>query len=753
MAKFDDRIVHFISQSGYKPAKPKSVAKKLGVTKKTVLVFRDALQQLLDTGRARMGSDGRVHAPTRAGAVVGVLKTIRSGDGYVNLHQPMGKHTEVFVAAEDMRDALSGDEVLVVLTERRRGGGTRCGRIVEILKRAATEFVGTYFESKSRGMVKIDGDVFRAAVSVGDPGAKGAHPDDKVVVELVQYPTYSRAAEGVITKVLGPAGEPEVDLLATIHTFGLPHEFPHDVVDEAHIQAEQFDADDLQGREDCTKETIVTIDPADARDFDDAISLKKSADGHWHLGVHIADVAHFIPEGSRLDDEAQHRSTSVYLPLHVIPMIPEVISNGLASLQEKRVRFAKSVRIEFTVDGIPVSTSFHRTAIKVTRRFSYDQVMPIVREPDAFKAKAAAPVRALLSKMHELAMLLRARRVTAGALEMELPEMVLDYDEHSQVVGAHTTEHDDSHKIIEEFMLAANIAVATELTDRRVPFLRRIHADPTPVKLRRFAEFAALFGFEIRKFQSRHALQSLVRQAMGHSAQQAINFALLRSMKQAEYAPSDVGHYGLGVDNYCHFTSPIRRYPDLTVHRLVDRIIDGKKRINRRNESDVARLGRHCSSTERRAERAERDLLRVKLLRFMADRIGDELDATITGVENFGIFCQGIDIPAEGMVHISRLASLDEFTHNPGEYCLTGRSSKRELRLGDRIRVRVASVDVERRKLDFELPEMGDPPSRATSGVSPKRESSKPPRDSASGKQTIQKKRRHKSRKPKSKGR
>ena len=753
MAQFDDRIVHFISRSGYKPAKPKSVAKKLGVTKKSVISFRDALQRLVDSGRARIGQDGRVHAPTRAGSLVGILKTIRSGDGYVNLHEPMGKHTEVFVAAEDMRDALSGDEVLVQLTEQRRGGGKRCGRITEVLKRAATEFVGTYFESESRGMVNVDGDVFRAAIPVGDPGAKGARTDDKVVIELVQYPTYHKSAEGVITKVLGPSGEPEVDLLATIHTFGLPHEFPHDVVEEAHQQAEQFDEDELRDREDCIKETIVTIDPADARDFDDAISLTKTADGHWHLSVHIADVSHFLPEGSRLDEEAQHRGTSVYLPLHVIPMIPEVISNGLASLQQDRVRFAKSVRIEFTADGIPLSTDFHRTAIKVTRRFSYDEVMPIVRAPDEFKSQVSAPVRALLCRMHELAMILRTRRIKTGALDLEIPEMVLEYDGHSQVVGAHTTKHDDSHKIIEEFMLAANIAVATELTDRDVPFLRRIHADPTPAKLRRFAEFASLFGFEIRKFQSRHALQSLVRQASGHRAQQAINFALLRSLKQAEYSPTEVGHYGLGVDNYCHFTSPIRRYPDLTVHRLVDRIIDGKKRINRKNEHDISRQGRHCSSTERRAERAERDLLRVKLLRFMADRIGDELDTIITGVENFGFFCQGIEIPAEGMVHISALARLDEFIYDPSDYSLTGRNTKREIRLGDPIRVRVAQVDVERRKLDFVLPEDEGPPPTAPAQGELKRKPANADGRSKVGKKPTSRKRRQKAHKPKQKRR
>lgn len=731
MSRIEDRILGFIASADYEPAKPKTLGKKLGITKKTVIEFRDVLTELISSGRARISKDGRVKPPARTGLLHGRLKTIRSGDGYVNLLEPTDKLTEVFIDIRDMRDALSGDEVLVKLTNRRRGGGKRCGTIEEVTTRAASHFVGSYFETARHGMVNVDGDTFQKPVPVGDPGAKDVNVGDKVVIELIRYPSHNRSAEGVITKVLGPAGEPEVDLLAVVHGFGLPFEFPDEVLEEARVQAEQFDEKNLVGREDWTKETIITIDPATARDFDDAISLKRSKDKHWHLAVHIADVTHFVPEGSLLDDEAQHRGTSAYLPRHVIPMLPEVISNGLASLQEKTVRFAKTVLIEFTAEGIPVSTSFHRTAIKVRKRFAYEQVMPIVKDPDEFKSQVSTPIRELLGRMYKLAMILRKRRIKNGALELSLSETSLDYDKAGHIVGAHQTQHDESHQIIEEFMLAANIAVAVNLTDRGVPFLRRIHPDPSLADLKKYASFVSTLGFEIKNVQSRFALQEVIEQASGHPAQQAINFALLRSLKQAEYSPKEVGHYGLGEENYCHFTSPIRRYPDLVVHRMLDRIIDGRKRIARKNESELEKLGRHCSSTERRAEKAERDLLKLKLLRFMSERVGEEMDAVITGVENFGFFCQGVDIPAEGLVHITELRRLDQFTYDPSEHSLTGERTGQTFRLGEPVKVQVSAVDIDRRKLDLRVAESGSKQKSAKTKVDSGKKSPKRPRRGA----------------------
>ncbi|MGH7202704.1 MAG: ribonuclease R, partial [Planctomycetaceae bacterium] len=591
--------------------------------------------------------------------------------------------------------------------KRRRGGGRRCGRIEEVVLRATSTFVGTYVEEQGQALVRVDGQTFAEPIVVGDPGAKGARPGDKVVIEMVRFPMHYAAGEAVLTEVLGPRGRPGVDTLTVIHEFDLPVEFPEDALEEARAQAERFRETVPEDRLDLTKETIITIDPVDARDFDDAISLTRSKDGHWRLGVHIADVSHFVAPGGALDAEARKRGNSVYLPQRVIPMLPEILSNSLASLQQRKVRYVKSVFIEYTAEGVPVHVRFANAAIKVTKRFAYEQVMPIVREPERHRAQVSAKVRALLSRMHELAMVLRRRRFEAGALELHLPEVKLDFDQEGRINGAHEAEHDESHEIIEEFMLAANVAVATELYDRGLIFLRRVHGEPDLVKMEQFARFADALGYPIRKSQSRRLLQDLINRVKGKPEERAINYAFLRSMKQAEYSPAELGHYALAEDHYCHFTSPIRRYPDLVVHRLFERVAVLHRRARGESELELAKLGKHCSMTERRAEDAERELIKIKLLEFMAGRIGEELTARITGVQAFGVFCQGEEIPVEGMIHISALDPEDFFDHDEAALSLVGRRSGRTYRLGDPVRVSVVHVDVDRRQIEFRLVEQG----------------------------------------------
>ena len=598
-----------------------------------------------------------------------------------------------------------------------RGGGQRCGIITDIVERATNVFVGSYSEDQDAGWVTIDGKDFNEPIWVGDPGAKGAQPGDKVVIEMLRFPSHRQDGEAVLTKVLGPRGQVGVDTQTIIHEYGLPDEFPEEVLEDARIESENWDEALLDGRDDLTKTTIVTIDPADARDFDDAISLRQSDDGHWHLGVHIADVAHFVQPGTELDREAERRGTSVYLPTKVIPMLPEVISNGLASLQEKRIRFAKSAFIEFTAEGIPVETRFASTAIKVTKRFAYEQVMPLINSGLAATQRGAssrkrpqgvakpprvsAKVHKLLCDMHTLAMILRRRRFAKGALEMDMPEIKLTFDKQGRVSGAVEREHDESHQIIEEFMLAANIAVAVELARRNLPFLRRTHGEPSPVKLKAFAEFVKSLGYKLTNPQSRSGIQKVLNKAKDSAESQAVNYALLRSMKQAEYSPFDVGHYALAEEDYCHFTSPIRRYPDLLVHRLLEGIIEQRRSHTGASEQELVRLGRHCSSTERRAERAERELTKIKLLSYLEERIGTELEAVITGVDNYGFFCRGLELPAEGLVHVSTLPGHDYWDYDRATMTLTGRRTNQSFRLGDRVKVTVAHVDVDRRELDF----------------------------------------------------
>ncbi len=739
MASIAQQILDYTARDGYRPEKPKSLAKKLGVTKKHQKEFDSALHGLVADGRLRFLDSGRVAVSVPPGYVLGVIQKTASGAGFLIPHEPRPPKLvgDVYIDRRDMHDAQRGDEVLVRLINRRRSGGQSCGIIVDVVERATNVFVGSYYVEGEAGWVNIDGKNFNEPIWVGDPGAKGAQDGDKVVIEMLRFPSVGQKGEAVLTEVLGPRGKTGVDTLTIIHEYGIPDEFPDEVLEDARLEAENFDPDNVEDRDDLRNETIVTIDPKDARDFDDAISLRQSENGHWHLGVHIADVSHFVQPGTALGREAEKRGTSVYLPSKVIPMLPEVISNGLASLQEKHVRYAKTAFIEFTAEGVPVHTHFANSAISVTKRFAYEQVMPLIKAGKGAKGKVSAKVHKLLCDMYTLAMILRKRRFESGALEMHLPEIKLDFDKHGRVSGAHERDHDESHQIIEEFMLAANVAVATELSRRKLPFLRRAHGEPNEAKLKAFGQFVNSLGYELKHVQSRADIQRLLNEAKDQPDSQAVNYALLRSMKQAEYSPFDVGHYALAEDDYCHFTSPIRRYPDLLIHRLIDGIVSERKTHRGSSEEELVRLGRHCSTTERRAERAERELTKIKLLTFLEERIGTEMDAVITGVDRFGFFCRGTDLPAEGLVHVSTFPQKDNFDFDRDVMTLTGRRTGQVFRLGDRVRVTVAHVDVDRRELDFQfVKHLGQAKPKRKSPASRKKKSAKrtPAKKSASKK-------------------
>ena len=731
MASLKQQIIEVLMKTGSRPVKPRKIARRLDLPKGEKDRFEAAIASLVKRGKLLQNREGRVFLPETAsasdGLIAGVLKKTASGSAWLIPHReithegtdtnapdnqppvPASKIPDVHIYAENLADAQNGDEVLVRLISRRRSGGKRCGQVEQIVERATHTFVGSYFEEWNVGKVRIDGGVFSDPVSVGDPGAKGVQPGDKVVIEIVRFPTHTHPGEAVLSKILGARGEPGVDLQAIIHEYGLPDEFPEEVLAAARDQADAFDPEKLGDRLDLTAETIVTIDPVDARDFDDAISLSKSADGNWHLSVHIADVAHFVQEGGALDQEAKQRGTSVYLPGRVVPMLPETISNSLASLQQDQVRFTKTVKIEFSPEGTPLHTEFHNSAIKVSKRFCYEDVMPILAAPEKFAAEVSADVLKLLADMHELAMILRGRRFEDGSLELHLPEVKIELDKDGVVCGAHETEHDESHQMIEEFMLAANTAVATKLMDADIMFIRRVHGSPDPIKLKAFAEFADSLGLEVSPNPSRFELQKLLSEVHGKPFEQALSFALLRSMKAAEYTGLVNGHFALAIENYCHFTSPIRRYPDLTVHRLFEKVIEGDTKKIGLSQIETIKLGAHCSGMERRAAQAERELTRVKLLMLLATKTEETFSAVITGVEKFGIFCRCEKYPVDGFVHVSNLAKGERLDYDRGTYTMTARQSGRVFRMGDRVLVRIALIDPDERTLHWELVEGGKP--------------------------------------------
>ena len=731
MASLKQQILEVLKKTGSRPVKPRKIARRLDLPKGEKDRFEDAIASLVKRGKLQQNREGRVFLPETAsasdGLIAGVLKKTASGSAWLIPNReitpegtdpnspddqppvPASKIPDVHIYAENLGDAQNGDEVLVRLISRRRSGGKRCGQVEQIVERATHTFVGSYFEELNVGKVRIDGRVFSDPVSVGDPGAKGVQPGDKVVIEIVRFPTHTHPGEAVLTKILGARGEPGVDLQAIIHEYGLPDEFPEEVLAAARDQADAFDPENLGDRLNLTGETIVTIDPADARDFDDAISLSKSDDGNWHLSVHIADVAHFVQEGGTLDQEAKQRGTSVYLPGRVVPMLPETISNSLASLQQDQVRFTKMVKIEFSPEGTPLHTEFHNSAIKVTKRFCYEEVMPILKAPEKFADAVSADVLKLLAEMYELAMILRGRRFEDGSLELHLPEVKIELNKDGVVCGAHESSHDESHQIIEEFMLAANTAVATKLMDADIMFIRRVHGSPDPIKLKAFSEFADSLGLEVSPNPSRFELQKTLSEVRGKPFEQALSFALLRSMKAAEYTGLVNGHFALAIENYCHFTSPIRRYPDLTVHRLFEKVIEGKTKKIGLSQIETIKLGAHCSGMERRAAQAERELTRVKLLMLLATKTEETFSAVITGVEKFGIFCRCEKYPVDGFVHVSNLAKGERLDYDRATYSMTARQSGRVYRMGDRVLVRIALIDPDERTLHWELVEGGKP--------------------------------------------
>jgi len=746
MSDFSSSILTWFASADAESVRPKELAKLLKVKQSQWSPFKAAIEQLVVAGKLKRLGGGRVGPQREEESLVGTVRRTTSGAGYFrSVIAPSASEEDaeslpvippaptsrsddaIYIFPEDLHGALSGDTVRLVISRRVRTGGQRCGRIVEIVERAKSTFVGTYHEHHGQAYVTIDGGHVDEPVYVGDSGAKGAKVNDKVVLELVRFPTATEAAEGVITHVLGPHGEPGIDCLSIIHEFNLPDEFPEAVMEAAREQVRQFDETDLGGRLDLTHDTIVTIDPVDARDFDDAISLTHDEKGHWRLGVHIADVAHFVQPGSPLDKEAVHRGTSVYLPDRVLPMLPEQISNGLASLQAGHVRFTKSAFIDFDAEGNVVGSDFAHSAIKVVQRFAYEEVLPIIEHPDQHKGKVSAKVRALLVRMHTLAMMLRRKRFAAGALDLQLPEVKIDFDADGRVAGAHQAIHDESHQLIEEFMLAANIAVARAIAERGLPYLHRNHATPDERKLKALGDFVKGLGFEAKPWVGRGEIRKLLEAVRGTPVETSISFAVLRSMKQADYGPQEVGHYALNEAFYCHFTSPIRRYPDLTIHRLFDLLAprDGKHKTKVPSFMQLVKLGEQCSDTERRAQSAERELTKIKLLTYLAEHPGLQMPATITGVERFGFFCVGVELPVDGLVHMRNLPP-DQYDYDEKGHCLIGRRKNVTYRLGDRVTVEVAKVDLHRRTLDLRLVEDVTNKRRAPAKAAPAPKTARP---------------------------
>ncbi|MCH7526377.1 MAG: VacB/RNase II family 3'-5' exoribonuclease, partial [Planctomycetes bacterium] len=540
-------------------------------------------------------------------------------------------------------------------------------------------------------------------IFIGDVGAKSARAGDQVVVEIIRYPSHEVDARGVIVKVLGRSGDPETDTLSIIHQYQLPHEFDEAVLESARRAIAEHDVEQaVVGREDLREQTVVTIDPDDARDFDDAISITSKGEGRLELGVHIADVSLFVQPGTALDDEARQRGNSVYFPQRVIPMLPEVLSNGLCSLQQGQPRLTKSAFITYDKNGKVVATRFANSVIHSTRRLTYREASGVM---EGKTGGLSRPVVELLRDMESLARAIEKRRRADGMIELNLPEVELVFDKGGKVTGLQPVDVSYSHKIIEMFMIEANEAVARLFVSKNVPHLRRVHPAPEATADANLTKFLRAIGLSAPRLDDRQGVQGLLDSVRNKPQAFAVNLAVLRSMQRAEYAPKLIGHFALASNDYSHFTSPIRRYPDLTVHRLLDVFLAGglespacSDDVPTTEELEV--LGAHCSHQERRAEAAERELHLIKVLRLLEDRVGDVLTGIVTGVTNFGIFVQLNEYLIEGLIRFEALGD-DWWEVDTIRGCVIGQRSGKRYVIGQMIDAVIVGVDVGARQLDL----------------------------------------------------
>jgi ribonuclease R len=720
--KIREQILALLSRKDYRPLNKIEIAQKLGMSGSARVAVRRTLRELERAGEiARIRKD-RYVLPAEADLVTGKLSVHPAGYGFLTSEKP--GESDVFIAAENVGTAMHGDRVVARMLPEPAAGrikGRREGRVIRILERAHDTVVGTLQRSRNFYYVVPDDprfvhDIYVRPVSAIQEERRSETAvtvGDKVVVRLDDWQSRHVNPEGEIIEVLGPASAPGVDVLSIIRKYHLPTEFPSDVLEQAERIPESVDAQQITGRQDLRSEFIITIDPDDARDFDDAIHVEKLPNGGWQLGVHIADVAAYVEPGSALDREARGRGNSVYLPDRVIPMLPERLSNGVCSLKPEVDRLTHSVFIQFDKRGVAKSARFARSVIRSAHRLTYKQAYAILKSP---------PGDRLGERLHlawELAALLRRKRFEQGALDLDFPEVKVWVDAHGQPIRLERVENDESHQLIEEFMLAANEAVARELKKRAIPTIYRVHENPDPEKLAEYREFALSFGYKVGDLTHRAELQRLLAEIGGKPEEQPLKVGLLKSLKRARYDPQPLGHYGLAKTNYLHFTSPIRRYADLVVHRALGRngtpLPSAPRTTERRSRSDapyhmgmgeIASIAEHISTTERNAADAEIDATQMKKLEFfqrqLAGRNPQIFSATVVDVRNYGLMVELPDALLTGLVHVSSLTD-DFYIFEPARRQLIGRRSRKRFRIGDKLSVFVARVDVFKRQVDFAI--------------------------------------------------
>ncbi len=716
MNKNNFGILTYLKENATRPLTLKELVRALKIERKDGSAFREAIDELIERGEIIKTREMSYALPAKINIVSGRLSCHRDGYGFVT---PEEGGDDIFIPARFLRENMHGDKVAVRI-EGGGGPGKREGRIIRTLEQSCTKIVGRFESARNFGYVipdeqRITHDIY---IPPGDCGK--AKSGQSVVVEITAYPAAKRNPEGRVVEVLGWPDDPEVEVKSILGKYELPHLFSDEVLNEARSIPQKPTARDMRGRKDLRDIPTVTIDGESARDFDDAVSIKKESGAATRLWVSIADVSHYVKEGSPLDREAYLRGTSVYFPDRCIPMIPEELSNGICSLNPDVDRLAVTAEILFDNHGGVKTADFYPSVIRSSGRLTYTHVRDILESESTEITGDYTELHGRLSLMKELALSLLEKRKKRGSIDFDLPEPEIVLDLQGRTESIIKAERNIAHRIIEEFMLAANEVVASYINGMEVPSLYRVHENPDPEKLADFREFIFNFGYELKMKEGKvkpRDLQKLLEQSEGRPEEKMVNEVLLRCMKQAKYSVENLGHFGLASPCYTHFTSPIRRYPDLVVHRILKSVLSGKlkKAGIERLAGVLPETAEHTSKCERTAMEAEREIITLKKLQFMKDKTGEEYSGFISGVTSFGFFVELAEYFVEGLVHVSTLRR-DFYHYDERQHSLVGENTGERFRIGDEIRVKVALVSVEKRQIDLVLAGNGEAGREGSSG-------------------------------------
>lgn len=700
-----ERLLSFMKEEAYKPLTVEELEEAFQLEdadefKKLIIT----LNKMEEKGLIVRTRANRYGVPEKMNLIRGTLVGHARGFAFVEPDEP--GFDDVFIPPGELNHAMHGDKVLVRLSPK-TSGARQEGTVIRILERGITEIVGTFTESKNFGFVIPDDKKIVNDIFIPKNASNGAVEGHKVIVRLTSYPEGRMSAEGEVVQILGHKNDPGVDILSIIHKHQLPLSFPDDVLKQANETPDEIKSEEIKNRRDLRNELIITIDGEDAKDLDDAVTVTKLNNGCYKLGVHIADVSYYVKEGTPIDREAFARGTSVYLVDRVIPMIPHRLSNGICSLNPKVDRLTLSCEMIVDEYGNVVQHDIFQSIIRSAERMTYSNVNKILIEKDEQLREKYQEIVPMLEDMAELASILRKKRMLRGAIDFDFKEAKVLVDEKGKPYDVIIRERSVAERLIEEFMLLANETVAEHFHWLNVPFIYRIHEKPNEEKLRRFLEFITNFGYVVKGTGNNihpRALQQILDEVRGKPEEMVISTVMLRSMKQAKYHPESVGHFGLSTEFYTHFTSPIRRYPDLIVHRLIRKyLLEGKidEKTQMKWASILPEIAEHSSNMERRAVDAERETDDLKKAEFMLDKIGEEFDGIISSVTNFGMF---VELPntVEGLVHVSYMTD-DYYHYDERHYAMIGERTGNVYRIGDEITVRVVNVDKEERSIDFEI--------------------------------------------------